>query len=107
MITRTQTVLRERSSLVTQQIFDPSKFFWECTGADDRTWNLAVRHNLLCVYRFAHVKVDAETFGGKLDIDIEVNRRKMKVGVQRKMELRWETHLIGIIDEKRIKNLNT
>ena len=72
--TRTRTVLRERSSLVTQQILDPSKFLWECTRADDRTWNLAVRHNLLCVDRFAHVEVHAETFDKELAT--RNNRRK-------------------------------
>ena len=67
-MTRTRTVLRECSSLVAQQIFDPSKFLWECTCTDDRAWNLAVRHNLLGVYCFAHVEVNAKTFGDILAI---------------------------------------
>ena len=70
VMTRTRTVLRESSGLVTQQIFDPSKFLWECTCTDDRAWNLAVRHNLLGVYCFAHVEVNAKTFGDILAIRV-------------------------------------
>ena len=61
-----RTVLREGSSLVTQQVLDPSKFLRKCACADNRAWDLVVRHNLLGVYRFAHVEVDSETFEKKL-----------------------------------------
>ena len=111
--TRTRTVLRECSSLITQQVFDSSKFFWKSTCTDDCTWNLAVRHNLLRIYRFSHVKVNAETFSKILAMNTEPKtirrkRRGQRTDITRKKGRgRWETYLIGMMDEKRIKNLNT
>lgn len=88
----TRTVLCERPSLVTEQVFDPSKFLWECACADDRAWNLAIRHNLLRIYRFAHVQVNTETFDERLAIvinaEIRIKRGKTKTGMKRKNDMK-------------------
>ena len=55
------TVLRESTSLVTEQVLYPSQFLWQSTSANYSIRYFWVVHDLLSIYRLPHVQVNPET----------------------------------------------
>jgi len=55
------TVLSKGAGLVTQQIFDTSKFFGKSARPHDSVWNFWVMFDLMPVHCLAHIEIHSET----------------------------------------------
>lgn len=69
------TILRQRPSFVAEQIFYPPELLWQCTGPDDRAWDLSIRLNLVSVYGLAHVKIDPQATRRSAKLDDESHQK--------------------------------
>jgi hypothetical protein len=58
-----RTVLSKSTSLVTQQVLNSSKVFWNRASPDDCSFDALIVLNEPCIDRLAHVKVDTQTDG--------------------------------------------
>lgn len=86
------TVLSKGAGLVTQQILNASKFFGKSARPYDSVWNFWVVFDLVSIHRLAHVEIHSKT---ESPLGVIMGSY---IGI---------THLIGIIDEKRMRNRKT
>lgn len=89
--TRKPTVTRQCSRFVGKKILDSAKLLGQCARAHNRLWNLRVILNLTRVECLGHVQVDSQT----------------GVLVSFNQIISQSSHLIGIIEEKRMRNRKT
>ena len=83
------TIPSQCSRLIAKQVLYTAKLLWESARAYDGVGYLGITHNLLCIDRLSHVQVDTQTVRGS---------------VTAKFEWIDITDLMGIMEEKMMRN---